>query len=90
MEEAAAAPVAAAPAVALPPTCEAGTGTVPGTGNLQVNSEACKQIVPVNQDKDVKAQLQAMENMISSSQETIKVLLGVIQELEKGEALREG
>ncbi|KAK3559381.1 hypothetical protein QTP86_012793 [Hemibagrus guttatus] len=38
----------------------------------------------------VPAQLQAMENMISSSQETIKVLLGVIQELEKGEALREG
>ncbi|MEQ2180415.1 hypothetical protein GOODEAATRI_001025 [Goodea atripinnis] len=52
--------------------------------------EACKQIVPVNQDRDVKAQLQAMENLISSSQETIKVLLGVIQELEKGEAHREG
>ncbi|EDL17800.1 mCG52763 [Mus musculus] len=31
-----------------------------------------------------------MENLISSSQETIKVLLGVIQELEKGEAHREG
>ncbi|XP_026771594.3 inhibitory synaptic factor 2A [Pangasianodon hypophthalmus] len=90
MEEAAAASVAAAPAAVLPPSCEAGTGTVQGTGNLQVDSEACKQIVPVNQDKDVKAQLQAMENMISSSQETIKVLLGVIQELEKGEALREG
>lgn len=52
--------------------------------------EACKQIVPMNQDGDVKAQLQAMENLISSSQETIKVLLGVIQELEKGEAHREG
>ncbi|XP_029382973.1 inhibitory synaptic factor 2A [Echeneis naucrates] len=52
--------------------------------------EACKQIVPMNQDRDVKAQLQAMENLISSSQETIKVLLGVIQELEKGEAHREG
>ncbi|KAF7660182.1 hypothetical protein LDENG_00287900 [Lucifuga dentata] len=52
--------------------------------------EACKQIVPVNPDGDVKAQLQAMENLISSSQETIKVLLGVIQELEKGEAHREG
>lgn len=52
--------------------------------------EACKQIVPINQDGDVKAQLQAMENLISSSQETIKVLLGVIQELEKGEAHREG
>uniref|UniRef100_A0A8C2DI22 Inhibitory synaptic factor 2A n=1 Tax=Cyprinus carpio TaxID=7962 RepID=A0A8C2DI22_CYPCA len=54
------------------------------------DNEVCKQIVPVNQDGDVKAQLQAMENMISSSQETIKVLLGVIQELEKGEAHREG
>lgn len=53
--------------------------------------EACKQIVPVKQqDGEVKAQLQAMENLISSSQETIKVLLGVIQELEKGEAHREG
>ncbi|XP_029311716.1 inhibitory synaptic factor 2A [Cottoperca gobio] len=52
--------------------------------------EACKQIVPMNQDGEVKAQLQAMENLISSSQETIKVLLGVIQELEKGEAHREG
>ena len=52
--------------------------------------EACKQIVPVTKDGDVKAQLQVMENMISSSQETIKVLLGVIQELEKGEAHREG
>uniref|UniRef100_A0A3Q3IIV2 Inhibitory synaptic factor 2A n=1 Tax=Monopterus albus TaxID=43700 RepID=A0A3Q3IIV2_MONAL len=52
--------------------------------------EACKQIVPINQEGDVKAQLQAMENLISSSQETIKVLLGVIQELEKGEAHREG
>lgn len=90
MEEAAEPSVAAAPPAVLPPTCEARTGTVPGTGNLQVESAACKQIVPVNQDKDVKAQLQAMENMISSSQETIKVLLGVIQELEKGEALREG
>ncbi|XP_061565016.1 inhibitory synaptic factor 2A [Cololabis saira] len=52
--------------------------------------ESCKQIVPINPDGDVKAQLQAMENLISSSQETIKVLLGVIQELEKGEAHREG
>ncbi|XP_036388023.1 inhibitory synaptic factor 2A [Megalops cyprinoides] len=52
--------------------------------------EACQQIVPVTQDGDLKAQLQVMENLISSSQETIKVLLGVIQELEKGEAHREG
>lgn len=63
---------------------EAG-GTAP-----EQTQEACKQIVPMNQDGDVKAQLQAMENLISSSQETIKVLLGVIQELEKGEAHREG
>lgn len=62
----------------------------PGGAAGGADGEACKQIVPVNQDGDVKAQLQAMENMISSSQETIKVLLGVIQELEKGEAHREG
>ncbi|XP_064789323.1 inhibitory synaptic factor 2A-like [Oncorhynchus masou masou] len=60
-----------------------------------VDPGACKQIVPVLTQKgegggDVKSQLQAMENLISSSQQTIKVLLGVIQELEKGEAHREG
>ncbi|CAM9325855.1 unnamed protein product, partial [Lampetra planeri] len=49
-----------------------------------------QQIIPLSGDKDIKAQLQAMESLISSSQETIKVLLGVIQELEKGEAQREG
>ncbi|XP_073725764.1 inhibitory synaptic factor 2A [Misgurnus anguillicaudatus] len=41
-------------------------------------------------DGNVKARLEAMEALISSSQETIKVLLGVIQELERGEAQREG
>ncbi|KAM9848125.1 inhibitory synaptic factor 2A [Aulostomus maculatus] len=55
----------------------------PGMGSSQ-------QIIPLSGDKDIKAQLQAMESLISSSQETIKVLLGVIQELEKGEAQREG
>lgn len=49
-----------------------------------------QRILSSSEDKDIKAQLQAMENLISSSQETIKVLLGVIQELEKGEAQREG
>nr|XP_020647152.1 protein FAM196A isoform X1 [Pogona vitticeps]XP_020647153.1 protein FAM196A isoform X1 [Pogona vitticeps] len=53
-------------------------------------SEGCQQIVPHTEVVDLKAQLQMMENLISSSQETIKVLLGVIQELEKGEAHREG
>ncbi|XP_008589230.1 PREDICTED: protein FAM196A isoform X1 [Galeopterus variegatus] len=52
--------------------------------------EECQQIVPHTDVVDLKAQLQMMENLISSSQETIKVLLGVIQELEKGEAHREG
>ncbi|KAM6186622.1 inhibitory synaptic factor 2A [Rhynchocyon petersi] len=52
--------------------------------------EQCRQIVPHTEVVDLKAQLQVMENLISSSQETIKVLLGVIQELEKGEAHREG
>ncbi|XP_046886076.1 inhibitory synaptic factor 2A-like [Hypomesus transpacificus] len=50
----------------------------------------CGQVVPSPGDGEIKAQLQAMETLISSSQETIKVLLGVIQELEKGEAQREG
>ncbi|EFB30096.1 hypothetical protein PANDA_004210, partial [Ailuropoda melanoleuca] len=52
--------------------------------------EECRQIVPHTEVVDLKAQLQVMEDLISSSQETIKVLLGVIQELEKGEAHREG
>lgn len=52
--------------------------------------EECQQLVPPTEVVDLKAQLQAMETLISSSQETIKVLLGVIQELEKGEAHREG
>lgn len=53
-------------------------------------SDECQQIVPHKDVTDLKAQLQTMETLISSSQETIKVLLGVIQELEKGEAHREG
>ncbi|XP_066500452.1 inhibitory synaptic factor 2A [Hoplias malabaricus] len=49
------------------------------------------QVIPLpGVEGDIKARLQAMETLISSSQETIKVLLGVIQELEKGEAQREG
>ncbi|KAM9197596.1 inhibitory synaptic factor 2A [Dugong dugon] len=52
--------------------------------------EEYQQIVPHTEVVDLKAQLHMMENLISSSQETIKVLLGVIQELEKGEAHREG
>ncbi|XP_077056390.1 inhibitory synaptic factor 2A [Siphateles boraxobius] len=87
MEEVAPVTSVSSTAVPMPaPPCRG----VTGAGTLRTDSEACKQIVPVNQDGDVKAQLQAMENMISSSQETIKVLLGVIQELEKGEAHREG
>ncbi|KPP79430.1 protein FAM196A-like [Scleropages formosus] len=67
------------------PTATSTTAAVPTHG-----SQACQQIVPMAQEGDLKAQLQVMENLISSSQETIKVLLGVIQELEKGEAHREG
>lgn len=52
--------------------------------------EECQKIVPHTEVVGLKAQLQVMESLISSSQETIKVLLGVIQELEKGEAHREG
>lgn len=54
-------------------------------------SHVCGQMITLpGADGDVKARLQAMETLINSSQETIKVLLGVIQELEKGEAQREG
>lgn len=54
-------------------------------------SHVCGQMIPLpGADRDMKARLQAMETLINSSQETIKVLLGVIQELEKGEAQREG
>ncbi|XP_012319621.2 inhibitory synaptic factor 2A isoform X1 [Aotus nancymaae] len=71
------------------------TQTPPGLGNQPsptavAAGEECQQIVPHTEVVDLKAQLQMMENLISSSQETIKVLLGVIQELEKGEAHREG
>ncbi|XP_062862783.1 inhibitory synaptic factor 2A [Trichomycterus rosablanca] len=51
----------------------------------------CRQAISLpGAEGNVKARLQAMDALISSSQETIKVLLGVIQELEKGEAQREG
>ncbi|KAJ8284750.1 hypothetical protein COCON_G00036000 [Conger conger] len=75
--------------------CHARPARAPGgpdcaAGPESASTEACRQIVPLAQDGDLKAQLQVMENLISSSQETIKVLLGVIQELEKGEAHREG
>ncbi|XP_053731720.1 inhibitory synaptic factor 2A [Synchiropus splendidus] len=60
-------------------------------GDVQApGSGSTPQIISLSGDKDIKAQLEAMESLINSSQETIKVLLGVIQELEKGEAQREG
>uniref|UniRef100_A0A3B4BG15 Uncharacterized protein n=1 Tax=Periophthalmus magnuspinnatus TaxID=409849 RepID=A0A3B4BG15_9GOBI len=80
------APPLSAPPLSAPPLSAPPLSSPPPDST----QNACKQIVPLNQDGDVKAQLQAMENLISSSQETIKVLLGVIQELEKGEAHREG
>ncbi|XP_033840129.1 inhibitory synaptic factor 2A [Periophthalmus magnuspinnatus] len=80
------APPMSAPPLSAPPLSAPPLSSPPPDST----QNACKQIVPLNQDGDVKAQLQAMENLISSSQETIKVLLGVIQELEKGEAHREG
>ncbi|XP_046710958.1 inhibitory synaptic factor 2A isoform X1 [Silurus meridionalis] len=66
-----------------------------GFGGLETHEvtrgHVCGQMISLpGTDGDVKARLQAMETLISSSQETIKVLLGVIQELEKGEAQREG
>ncbi|TTC14935.1 Disintegrin and metalloproteinase domain-containing protein 12 [Bagarius yarrelli] len=66
-----------------------GFGSIDNRGVTR--SHVCGQVIPLpGTDGDVKARLQAMETLISSSQETIKVLLGVIQELEKGEAQREG
>ncbi|XP_017283897.1 inhibitory synaptic factor 2A isoform X2 [Kryptolebias marmoratus] len=67
-----------------------GEGSFPPGGTKAPGMGSSQQIMPLSGDKDIKAQLQAMESLISSSQETIKVLLGVIQELEKGEAQREG
>ncbi|XP_057704969.1 inhibitory synaptic factor 2A-like isoform X1 [Corythoichthys intestinalis] len=70
-----------------------GPGTAEGFHQGNTSASAVgggQQIIPLSDDKDIKAQLQAMETLINSSQETIKVLLGVIQELEKGEAQREG
>ncbi|XP_048193993.1 inhibitory synaptic factor 2A isoform X2 [Perognathus longimembris pacificus] len=67
------------------PTAQAAAAAAAATAG-----EESQQIVPHTEVVDLKAQLQVMENLISSSQETIKVLLGVIQELEKGEAHREG
>lgn len=65
-------------------------GSFPQGGTKAPGMGSSQQILPSSGDKDIKAQLEAMESLINSSQETIKVLLGVIQELEKGEALREG
>uniref|UniRef100_A0A8C6QRE6 Inhibitory synaptic factor 2A n=1 Tax=Nannospalax galili TaxID=1026970 RepID=A0A8C6QRE6_NANGA len=83
--------LACAPPVQCPPPefSEQPPQTQPGP-TAGEGDEECRQIVPHTEVVDLKAQLQVMENLISSSQETIKVLLGVIQELEKGEAHREG
>ncbi|KAJ8013970.1 hypothetical protein DPEC_G00035380 [Dallia pectoralis] len=73
--------------------CQSGTLPAKMKPPADLEDQACprgQQIVPLPGNGDVKEKLQAMENLISSSQETIKVLLGVIQELEKGEAQREG
>uniref|UniRef100_A0A1A7Z7M7 Family with sequence similarity 196, member A n=1 Tax=Iconisemion striatum TaxID=60296 RepID=A0A1A7Z7M7_9TELE len=67
-----------------------GEESFPPGGTEAPGMRSSQQIIPLSGDKNIKAQLQAMESLINSSQETIKVLLGVIQELEKGEAQREG
>uniref|UniRef100_H9H6J6 Inhibitory synaptic factor 2A n=1 Tax=Monodelphis domestica TaxID=13616 RepID=H9H6J6_MONDO len=72
------------------PTSAAAADEHPPCRTAVALSGECREIVPHTEVVDLKAQLQVMENLISSSQETIKVLLGVIQELEKGEAHREG
>nr|XP_003479858.1 protein FAM196A isoform X1 [Cavia porcellus] len=72
------------------PECKEQPLQIQPSAMAMAEGEECQQIVPHTEVVDLKAQLQMMENLISSSQETIKVLLGVIQELEKGEAHREG
>ncbi|KYO19738.1 protein FAM196B-like [Alligator mississippiensis] len=39
---------------------------------------------------DLRSQLQSLEGVLETSQQTIKVLLDVIQDLEKKEAQRDG
>ncbi|XP_015851324.1 inhibitory synaptic factor 2A isoform X2 [Peromyscus maniculatus bairdii] len=78
------------PVQCLSPECSEQTLQNQPSPTAGVGDEERHQIVPHTEVVDLKAQLQVMENLISSSQETIKVLLGVIQELEKGEAHREG
>lgn len=88
----------APPTQCLSPECSEQplqTPAAPGQENQPCPTEValreeCQKIVPPTDVVGLKAQLQMMKNLISSSQETIKVLLGVIQELEKGEAHREG
>lgn len=80
----------APPVQCLPPECSEQPPPTQPSPTVQEVDKECQQIVPHTEVVDLKAQLQVMENLISSSQETIKVLLGVIQELEKGEAHREG
>ncbi|XP_042557262.1 inhibitory synaptic factor 2A [Dipodomys spectabilis] len=84
------APACSPPAPCLSPECSGQTPQPQPSPTAVAASEESQQIVPHTEVVDLKAQLQVMENLISSSQETIKVLLGVIQELEKGEAHREG
>ncbi|XP_047407959.1 inhibitory synaptic factor 2A isoform X2 [Sciurus carolinensis] len=79
-----------APVQCLSPECSEQPLQTQPSPTAEAGGEECQQIVPHTEVVDLKAQLQMMENLISSSQETIKVLLGVIQELEKGEAHREG
>ncbi|XP_020022928.2 inhibitory synaptic factor 2A isoform X1 [Castor canadensis] len=78
------------PVPCLSPECSEQPLETQPSPSAMAASKDCQQIVPHTEVVDLKAQLQVMENLISSSQETIKVLLGVIQELEKGEAHREG
>ncbi|XP_058527036.1 inhibitory synaptic factor 2A [Ochotona princeps] len=78
------------PTQCLSPRCGEPGPEKQSSVSAAVAGEECQQIVPHTEVVDLKAQLHMMENLISSSQETIKVLLGVIQELEKGEAHREG
>lgn len=64
------------------------TEALPGPGGQSsptaaAAGEECQQIVPHREVVDLKAQLQRMENLISSSQETIRVFLGSFRSWKK-------
>ncbi|XP_069488464.1 uncharacterized protein [Ambystoma mexicanum] len=65
-------------------------GHLERVGCLRVEKEANPHRGGLYQKGDVSARLQALEGVLETSQQTIKVLLDVIQDLERKEARRDG